>query len=127
MKISKPMLAMYMTRFTDQLIGPDTSGVKRPAIDKSKYASLTNDLKQTASARGDLEAFKAGIEYVLGNPLIDSKDLEYSHYGFKDAEIREILGFIHHALWSEAEPIPPGGPHGVELTRTPLDDWYKRK
>jgi hypothetical protein len=90
--------------------------------DLEGYYGYALDILSRARYEGYLEQLRLGIEYVLGNPEIDTKFLmDDPHFRSQD-EMHELLRYVWEVIWPNALPIPLGGPLGVTIVKELPED-----
>jgi hypothetical protein len=87
--------------------------------DLEGYYIYALDIQRSARHEGYLEQLRLGIEYVLGNPEIDTKFLMDDPHFCSQDEMHELLRYVWEVIWPNALPIPPGGPLGVSIAKLP--------
>ncbi len=85
--------------------------------DLEGYYGHAQDIESRARYEGYLEQLRLGIEYVLGNPEIDTEFLMDNPHFCEPDEMRELLRYVWEVLWPNALPISPGGPPGVTMVK----------
>ncbi len=120
-EISRPMLVHHVAYVANRYIAnhdlpPDTV---------EGYVFLADKMITQMRAHGDEGALKLGIEYLLGHPEIDVAPFAESPYTFEDADIRELLRYVHKRAWP-GQPIP-ATPPDVRLVAQPVMEWWARR
>jgi hypothetical protein len=115
--LSEHRLRKYLGRLTD------TEGLQDDMPeDLEGYYSYTLDIQWSTRRNGYLEQLRLGIEYILGNPEIDTKFLMRNPHFCSQDEMHELLHYVWEVLWPNALPIPPGGPLGVTIVKELPED-----
>jgi hypothetical protein len=115
--LSEHRLGKYLNCLTD-VVGLEDDMPE----DLEGYYGYALDILSRARYEGYLEQLRLGIEYVLGNPDLDTKFLLYDPHFCSQDEMHELLYYVWEAIWPNALPIPPGGPPGVTLVKELPED-----
>jgi hypothetical protein len=119
-ELSREMLAYYIASVANRYIANNDL----PPDTVDGYASMADQMIRQMRIHGDEGALKLGIEYRLGHPEIDTEPLAESPYTFDDADIRELLRYIHKRAWPDQSI--PAKPPDVYLVEQPLMEWWAR-
>ena len=119
-ELSRAILFHYVAQVANRYI----ANYDFPPETVDGYASIRRRYDRADAPRDDEGALKLGIEYLLGHPEIDTVPFAGSPFTFEDADIRELLRYIHQRAWP-GQPIPTTPPD-VRLVDQPLMEWWAR-
>ena len=99
-------------------------------IDAPQNASRTIFDEEMNAARGDgdLEALRAGVEYVLAHPEIDASQFAGpSEWDWDDAQVRRVMQELRQRMWPNATALPTQELASTRLTDESIQDWRRRQ
>lgn len=126
MEISEAMINYYLMNVTTGGKNPDDFSPD-DVEDVSEYYPLIQNMKSHTLRHGDLDALKLGFEYILANPDYKCVWMAGPVYSYEEEQVREIIEYAWKTIWPDSDPIPSGGPEGVKLVPTTLDQWWESR
>lgn len=120
MDISRGMVEFYLNKITDMRI----IEYNLPADNLCEYDLYIEDVKNSATYYGDLEALKLALEYILANSNINASAMTHSEYDWDDEEVREVIHYLWRKIWPGSELISAENMQEVKLVDTSLQEWW---
>jgi hypothetical protein len=122
MVITPWLVSNYLYDVTDIWAANDPM----PPESVEDYAGLIRKAGRRAEERGELDALRRGIEYILGHPEIDAGPLVAQVFPYEDEGARELLRYVRELLWHESDPVPAGSTADVQWQTIPLPEWRRQ-
>jgi hypothetical protein len=119
MEIATGMIREYFT-YATSFIG-DIGGLPESV---TEYRNSALIMKKRAEEKGDLEALRLAIDYLLLHPNANAPSYASIHYHYDQDEMQEVLLYIRSVVWPEAAPLDAKKVKDVKIVPMSTSDWW---
>lgn len=100
----------------------DTGYAPMEPEELSAYDRDIENARRMATRHGHFELLRLGLQHLLGRKDVVLEKFYNSEFGWDEAQLRVGLEYMYRSLYPD-DPIPEGGPPGVELVACGWETW----